>query len=151
MQNNSQWPCSKCPSLQFRLVGVRISIIFPGHPTFWTLLQIPLRGGWLYPVTSITITFCFLQFFPFSSMMTSLRMETHKCAPEKVHFIYLLHHPHPSPASLLIVRLLPLRTVHKILVNYTQTHKKWCCKDTPVPLRITGRIFKFSFTEIAVL
>ena len=48
MQNSSQWPCSKCPIPQFRLVGVRTSyifLIFPGHPEFWTPLQIPLGGG----------------------------------------------------------------------------------------------------------
>ena len=46
MQNNSQWPCSMCPIPQFRLVGVRTShiLIFPGHPEFWTPLQIPVWG-----------------------------------------------------------------------------------------------------------
>ena len=45
MQNNSPWSCSMCPiPQQLRLVGVRTSIyflIFPGHPKYWTPLQIP--------------------------------------------------------------------------------------------------------------
>ena len=47
MQNNSQWPCCMCPIPQFRPEEVRTShifLIFPGHPEFWTPLQIPLWG-----------------------------------------------------------------------------------------------------------
>ena len=49
MQNNSQWPCSMCPIPLSRLVSMRTSVflIFPGHPEFWTLLQIPLWGDLL--------------------------------------------------------------------------------------------------------
>ena len=47
VQNSSEWPCSMCPFPQRRLVGVRtsyiyFSLIFPGHPEFWTTLQIPI-------------------------------------------------------------------------------------------------------------
>ena len=48
MQNSSQWPCSMCPIPQFRLVAMRTSyiyfLIFPGHPEFWTPLQIHIWG-----------------------------------------------------------------------------------------------------------
>ena len=47
MQNNSQWICSMCPIPHFRPAGVRTShifLIFPGHPEFWTPLQIPVWG-----------------------------------------------------------------------------------------------------------
>ena len=47
VQNSSQWPCSMCPILQLRLVGVRMSskyIYFNISWTteFWTPLQIPI-------------------------------------------------------------------------------------------------------------
>ena len=50
MQNSSEWPCSISPILQLRFVGVRtfslyfFFLIFPGHPEFWTPLQIPIWG-----------------------------------------------------------------------------------------------------------
>ena len=49
IQNSSEWPCSKCPFPQLRLVGVKTSyvfffLIFPGHLEFWTPLQIPIWG-----------------------------------------------------------------------------------------------------------
>ena len=59
IQNNSQWPCSMRP-IPSRLVGVRTSyiffvlLLFPGHPEFWTPLQIPIWAPpqpWLCPVT----------------------------------------------------------------------------------------------------
>ena len=56
VQNSSEWPCSMCPFPQLRLVGVRtfyicIFLIFPGHPEFWTPLQIPIWA----PLLSCTL------------------------------------------------------------------------------------------------
>ena len=54
MQNNFQWPCSMCPSPSSDLWGggLPIFLIFPGHPEFWTPLQILLLGApWLHPLT----------------------------------------------------------------------------------------------------
>ena len=62
MQNNdSQWPCSMCPIPRLRLVGVRTSyifLIFPGHPEFWTPLQIPIGGPLAAPCYTSTSAWC---------------------------------------------------------------------------------------------
>ena len=56
IQNSSEWPCSMCPFLQLRLVGVRTSYIYFSNIswTSWVLDPItnPYLGSpsWLYPV-----------------------------------------------------------------------------------------------------
>ena len=47
MQNNSQGPCSMCPTPELRhpIYIYFFFLVFPGHPEFWTTLQILLWGG----------------------------------------------------------------------------------------------------------
>ena len=79
MQNNSQWPCSMCPSPQFRLVVVRtfyIFLIFPEHHEFWTPLQISIWGSpWLH---SVTILLQLSQFF-----LLSTHLPITSCSPRQ--------------------------------------------------------------------
>ena len=78
IQNSSEWPCSMCPFLQLRLVGVRTSyiyifflLIFPGHLEFWTPLQIP---SWGPPLV------CTLFHLPLTCLVRGTGPTTQACA-----------------------------------------------------------------------
>ena len=65
IQNSSEWPCSMCPFLQLRLMGVRASYIYFSNISWtpWVLDPItnPYWGppSWLHPVTVWFMDFWF--------------------------------------------------------------------------------------------